>query len=98
VVSRIKGATLWPDGEELIVVDNVMSGGSEGENGGPNGGPLIQATLVIRVWKDTESPEPFRARIIAGSPNGDEHTISYARGREEVIAAVNRWLDDLPDD
>jgi len=80
------------------VEDNVKSGGSEGENGSPNGGRLFQATLVIRVWRDTESPEPFRARIIAGSPNGDEHTISYARDRAEVVAAVNRWLDNLPDD
>ena len=73
-------------------------GGLRGREWRPNGGRLIQATLVIRVWRDTESPEPFRARIIAGSPNGDEHTISYARDRAEVVAAVNRWLDNLPDD
>ena len=60
-------------------------------------GPPTQATLVIRVWRDRESPEPFRARIIAGSAEGDEPTVSYARGRAEVVAAVNRWLDNLPD-
>ena len=75
------------------MVDSAKPGGSEG----PNGGPLIQATLVIRVWRDTESPEPFRARIIAGSSEGDEPTISYARGGAEVVAAVNRWLSNLPD-
>ncbi|CAH0272197.1 hypothetical protein SRABI26_03695 [Arthrobacter sp. Bi26] len=77
--------------------DIVKSGGSQGENGGPNSGPLIQATLVIRVWRDTESPEPFRARIIAGSAESDERTTSYARDRAEVITAVNRWLNNLPD-
>jgi hypothetical protein len=65
---------------------------------GPNGGPPPQATLVIRVWRDPESPEPFRARIIAGSLEGDEPTVSYARGRAEVVAAVNRWLDSIPDE
>lgn len=75
------------------MADKVTSGGSEGGNGGPPS----QATLVIRVWRDTESPVPFRARIIAGSSNSDERTISFAQDREEVIAVVNRWLDNLPD-
>ncbi|SDL25795.1 hypothetical protein SAMN04487913_107197 [Arthrobacter sp. ok362] len=74
-------------------MDREKSGGSEDSNDGPP----IQATLVIRVWKDTESTEPFRARIIAGSSEDDEPTISYARGRAEVVAAVNRWLYSLPD-
>ncbi|MGY3317452.1 hypothetical protein ACVWZ7_000555 [Arthrobacter sp. TE12232] len=75
----------------------VECGGSGGPDG-PSGGAPIQASLVIRVWRDTESPEPFRARIIAGSAEGNEPTVAYARGRAEVVAAVNRWLDDLPDD
>jgi len=73
----------------------------ESDSGGPDGpsnGAPIQASLVIRVWRDRDSPEPFRARIIAGSADGDEPTVSYARGRAEVLAAVTRWLDDLPDD
>ena len=64
---------------------------------GLNGGPPTQATLVIRIWRDPESPEPFRARIIAGAPEVDEPAVSYARGRAEVVAAVNRWLDTIPD-
>ena len=74
----------------------VHSGGSEGPKG-PNGGLPAQATLVIRVWTDTESPEPFRARIIAGPAVGDEPTVTNARGRAEVTAAVNLWLCNLPD-
>lgn len=65
---------------------------------GPNGGPPTQATLVIRVWRGPESPEPFRSRIIAGSSEGEEPAVSYARGRAEVVAAVNRWLDSIPED
>jgi hypothetical protein len=74
----------------------VKSGGSEASEG-PNDEPPIQATLVIRVWRDTESPEPFRARIIAGLAEGKEPTISYVGGRAEVVAEVNRWLASLPD-
>lgn len=73
----------------------VNSGGSEGSKG-PDIGPPTQTTLVIRVWRETESPEPFRARLIAGSADGDEPTVTYARGRAEVIAAVNRWLCNFP--
>lgn len=74
----------------------VNSGGSDGSKG-PDVGPPTQATLVIRVWREPESPESFRARIIAESAEGDEPTVTYARGREEVAAAVNRWLCNFPD-
>ena len=63
----------------------------------PNGGSPPTGILVIRVWREPESPAPFRARIIAGSPEGYEHTIGYAGSREELVAAVNRWLDTMPD-
>ena len=63
----------------------------------PNGGSPPTGILVIRVWREPESPSPFRARIIAGSMEGDEHTIGYARSRKELVAAVNRWLDTMPD-
>lgn len=67
----------------------------EGQEG-PNRGWPSTGILVIRVWAETESPEPFRARIIAGSPEGYEHTIGYARSRADLVAAVNRWLDTMP--
>jgi hypothetical protein len=62
----------------------------------PNGGSPPTGVLVIRVWREPESPAPFRARIIAGSMEGGEHTIGYARSRTELVAAVNRWLDAMP--
>ena len=92
-VGQINGTTLGQERQELILMRGVESEGSTG----PNGGPPPTATLVIRVWRDTESPEPFRARIIAGSSESDEQLMSYARGREDVLAAVNRWLHKLPD-
>jgi len=75
---------------------SVNSGGSEGSKR-PEVESPTQATLVIRVWRETESSEPFRARIIAESADGNEPTVSHAREREEVVAAVNRWICDLPD-
>ncbi|AXJ10928.1 hypothetical protein [Arthrobacter sp. PM3] len=66
--------------------------GSEDSNG-----TLPQATLVIRVWRERDHPDAFRSRIIEGSSDGDESTTTYARSREEVVAAVNRWLGNLPD-
>ena len=63
----------------------------------PNGGSPPTGILVIRVWREPESPVPFRARIIAGSPERDEHTIGYARSRAGLVSAVNRWLDTMPD-
>ena len=74
----------------------VNSGGFEGSKGS-NVEPPTHATLVIRVWRETGSPEPFRARIIAESAEGDEPTVSYFRGREEIVSAVNHWLRNLPD-
>lgn len=68
------------------------SGAADGSDGTP-----AQATLVIRVWREPDSPEPFRSRIIEGSPDGGEPTTTYARSRDEVVAAVNRWLGSLPD-
>ena len=62
-----------------------------------NGGSPPTGILVIRIWREPESPAPFRARIIAGSPDGCEHTIGYAGSRAELVAAVNRWLDTMPD-
>ena len=63
----------------------------------PNGGSPPTGILVIRFWRETESPAPFRARIIAGSSEGYEHTIGYARSRAGLVSAVNRWLDTMPD-
>ena len=77
-------------------MNQVHSGDSE-DSKWPNGGPPTQATLVIRVWSETESPQPFRARIIAESSKGGEPRVSYARGQEEVVAAVDSWLRNLPD-
>jgi hypothetical protein len=69
--------------------------GSEGSD--DSNGTLTQATLVIRVWRERDSPEAFRSRIIEGSSDRDEPTTTYARSREEVVAAVKRWLGNLPD-
>lgn len=77
-------------------MDRERSGGPE-HSTGPDG-PPIQATLVIRVWRDAESPEPLRARIIAGSAEGNQPTVTYVRGHREVVAAVNRWLCNLADE
>ena len=63
----------------------------------PSHCPPSTGILVIRVWTETESSEPFRARIIAGSPEGYEHTIGYARSRADLVAAINSWLDTMPD-
>ena len=81
------------------MIGRLHSGGSEGSEDSkrPNFGPPAHSTLVIRVWREPGSPEPFRSRIIAESAEGDDPTVSYAHGREAVVAAVNRWLCNFPD-
>ena len=57
--------------------------------------PRSLATLVINVWHEAEHTDPLRARITAKSETTPEATMTYARSREAILAAVNRWLDGL---
>ena len=45
--------------------------------------------LVIRVWREPESAEPFRARVSYG---GEQQAVTA--DPEAVIATVRRWLTE----
>ena len=50
--------------------------------------------LVIRVWSEPGSDEPFRARITYG---GDDHETAASASTsdpEAVVEAVRQWLRD----
>lgn len=71
--------------------------GSSDWSQGQSGGAYLTANLVIRVWGEPSNPDFFRARIIESTSEGGENTVGYASNRKEVVAAVSRWLDRLPD-
>jgi hypothetical protein len=52
--------------------------------------------LIVRAWREGEGPEGLRARItwvmdVEGAP---ERT-AVAAGRDDILASVRRWLDDV---
>jgi hypothetical protein len=50
--------------------------------------------IVIRVWIERDAPKPLRARITASSDlMTDEQTIAVVAGAEEIVAAVQTWLE-----
>lgn len=59
---------------------------SEGEAAGGS------AVLVIRVWREADTPNPFRARILyEGAADAPPRSVPASDPRE-VVAAVRDWL------
>jgi hypothetical protein len=58
--------------------------------------PSPTAVMVIRVWMESNQATGFRARIVQTLNVADAPEASMVAGsREEVLAAVGAWLDEL---
>lgn len=55
--------------------------------GGDPGG-----ALVVRVWREDDSDEHFRARVTLGSGEGLEPRTVVATSPDEVLEIVRAWL------
>ena len=55
--------------------------------GGDPGG-----ALVVRVWREDDGDERFRARITLGSGEGLEPRTVVATSPDEVLEIVRTWL------
>jgi hypothetical protein len=55
----------------------------------------IEGTMVIRAWAEPAQNHGVRARLISSHPGQDRETVETAGDAEEVILAVQRWLDVL---
>ncbi len=58
--------------------------------------PSPTAVMVIRVWMESDQATGFRARIVRTLNVAEAPEESLAAvSREEVLAAVGAWLDEL---
>ena len=55
----------------------------------------IEGTMVIRAWAEPAQNHRVRARLISSQPGQDREMVETAGDAEEVILAVQRWLDVL---
>jgi hypothetical protein len=58
--------------------------------------PERVAVLIVRAWLEGEGPAGLRARItwvmdVEGAPE----LTAAAAGRDDIVAFVRRWLDDI---
>ena len=52
------------------------------------------AVLVIRVWREDETANSFRARILYEGAGEQAAVSSPTTDPEDVVVAVRRWLAD----
>lgn len=55
----------------------------------------IEGTMVIRAWAEPAQNHRVRARLISSHPGQDQEIVEMAGDEEEIIMAVQRWLDVL---
>lgn len=53
------------------------------------------ATLIMRVWWETNSAYPFRVRFAAIEDDGGTTEMGAATDLETALAAVRWWLDEF---
>ncbi|MDP9997063.1 MULTISPECIES: hypothetical protein [Pseudarthrobacter] len=59
----------------------------------------IEGTMVIRAWAEPASNNRIRARLISSRPGQTGEFVEAAGDSDEVLKAVQRWLDSLqPED
>lgn len=51
--------------------------------------------LVIKVWRESGTPNPFRARVTYGCASDEAPTTLVTADSDEVVDTVRRWLTDL---
>ena len=58
--------------------------------------PERVAVLIVRAWQAGEGPEGLRARITwVMDVEGAAERAAVAAGRDDILASVRRWLDDV---
>ncbi len=52
------------------------------------------ATLIMRVWWEPDSEQPFRARFVAVDVDGDTREVGVAADPDAALATVRRWIEE----
>lgn len=55
----------------------------------------IEGTMVIRAWAEPAQDNGVRARLISSRPGQDREVVETAGDADEILLAVQRWLDLL---
>lgn len=55
----------------------------------------IEGTMVIRAWAEPAEHHGLRARLISSRPGQDREVVETAGDADEILLAVQRWLDLL---
>lgn len=53
------------------------------------------ATLIMRVWRETGSPQPFRARFAAVHPDGHTTEVGIAASPDQALTTVSHWIEEF---
>ena len=52
------------------------------------------ATLIMRVWWERDSEQPFRARIAAVDVDGGTTEVGVVADPDAAVATVRRWIEE----
>ncbi|HYH76748.1 MAG TPA: hypothetical protein VD841_04510 [Arthrobacter sp.] len=55
----------------------------------------IEGTMVIRAWVEPAQSHGVRARLISSRPGQEQEVVETAGDANEILQAVQRWLDLL---
>jgi hypothetical protein len=53
------------------------------------------ATLIMRVWRETGSGQPFRARFAAVHADGHTTEVGIVASPDEALATVSHWIEEF---
>jgi hypothetical protein len=64
---------------------------------GPSSAPLStpSGALVLRVWWEAKSAEPFRARVLAVEPDGRTSELGTVADLSEAITLIRNWMNEF---
>jgi len=56
-------------------------------------GRTPSATLIMRVWRETDSPQSFRARFVTVHPDGQTTELGTAATPDDALSIVSHWIE-----
>ncbi|HEV7452510.1 MAG TPA: hypothetical protein VGO16_14210 [Pseudonocardiaceae bacterium] len=51
--------------------------------------------MIMRVWRETGSEQPFRARFVAVHADGHTAEVGVAASPDEALTTVNHWIEEF---
>jgi hypothetical protein len=52
-------------------------------------------SLILRVWWESGSPHPFRARLLSVDPDGRTANLGTTADPAAALAMIQRWMEEF---